>query len=65
MAGRKIQGFSLKPIELRAVARLAEELERGNKSGLVANLVIQAAKERWGADWEEIVSQPTKEETAA
>jgi hypothetical protein len=65
MAQRKIQGFSLQPIELRAVAHLAAELERGNKSGLVARLVIKAAKEQYGEDWELIVAQPTKEETAA
>jgi hypothetical protein len=32
---------------------------------LVARLVIKAAKEQYGEDWELIVAQPTKEETAA
>lgn len=65
MAQRKIQGFSLQPIELRAVTRLADELERGNKSGLVARLVVKAAEERFGKDWALIVAQPTEKEEAA
>ena len=62
MAQRKVQGFSFQEVELRAVAHLAERLERGNKSGLLARLVRAQAKEEFGDDWKVIVSQPTETE---
>jgi hypothetical protein len=65
MARRLIQGFSLKPIEVQAVTVLADRLARGNKSGFVAGLIVKAAKEEIGKDWEVIVSESKEKETAA
>ena len=65
MALRKIQGFSLQPVELAAVKLLADETEDGNKSRFVTRLVRAAAEKRFGEDWRRVVIEKAQGQEVA
>jgi hypothetical protein len=56
-----LQNVSLQPVEQRALFVLASRLARGNKSALVASLIVKAAKEEIGRDWESVVMADEQE----
>lgn len=64
MAQRETQNLSLQPVEKRALRLLAERQSRGNVSDFAARLIVKAAREEFGSDWERVVAEPTKNTTA-
>lgn len=60
MAQRETQNLSLQPVEKRALRLLADRQSRGNISDLAARLIVKAAREEFGSDWERIVTEPVE-----
>jgi hypothetical protein len=59
------QNVSLRPVEKAALVWLAARLARGNRSAFLASLIVKAAREEIGRDWEAVVTGASVEAEAA